>query len=336
MAVLRSCPVAVDSVTCSGSQAAKPTSVSKPTCSNQKNRTRRRIRSPPLYPDLHHLQHTPHRCYRAAVLNHLHRMQMHSITFTCLLVLLAAAPSMTFEIAEMTRDLPSYGFAPAPNQTAENHTARRQHAIDQHNALPNTTWRAALSPRFIGLPVGASRRLCGVKPGSAERLREAIRSGRIRNISAASLLGVDGAHASIPDAFDPAEHWPACATVINDIRDQSACGCCWAFAPAEAASDRMCIASNGTLAFPLSAEDTCFCGTTDPANGGCAGGDPATNVIFKKGLTCDVAPTAVERACCRAADERAQLFLPWLAVAGEQEAKFFFRCVKRTAKIRKK
>eukprot|EP00664_Eupelagonemidae_sp_cell27_P009023 gene9023-4477_t len=32
------------------------------------------------------------------------------------------------------------------------------------------------------------------------------------------------------------------------------CGCCWAFGSAEAASDRMCIATNGTLEIPLSAQ----------------------------------------------------------------------------------
>ena len=45
-------------------------------------------------------------------------------------------------------------------------------------------------------------------------------------------------------------NWPKCAKVIGDIRDQSMCGCCWAFAGAEAASDRLCIATNGTVAVP--------------------------------------------------------------------------------------
>ena len=44
----------------------------------------------------------------------------------------------------------------------------------------------------------------------------------------------------------------ACAHVIH--RDQSNCGCCWAFAGASAASDRLCISTNGTVAVPLSAQ----------------------------------------------------------------------------------
>ena len=30
----------------------------------------------------------------------------------------------------------------------------------------------------------------------------------------------------IPDSFDSAKEWPKCAKLINDIRDQSNCGCC--------------------------------------------------------------------------------------------------------------
>jgi len=65
------------------------------------------------------------------------------------------------------------------------------------------------------------------------------------------------------------------------IRDQSNCGCCWAFAGAEAASDRMCIATNATLMVPLSAQDVCFCSSSD----GCGGGqiDTPWNYIKESG-----------------------------------------------------
>ena len=71
-----------------------------------------------------------------------------------------------------------------------------------------------------------------------------------------------------PDSFDSETKWPHCADTIGDIRDQSDCGCCWAFGAASAASDRMCIATNGTVKVPLSAQDTCFCAKADGCNGG--------------------------------------------------------------------
>merc|ERR1712136_201409 len=41
-----------------------------------------------------------------------------------------------------------------------------------------------------------------------------------------------------------------------------------AFAGAEAASDRMCITSNAAFLMPLSAQDVCFCASSDGCNGG--------------------------------------------------------------------
>merc|ERR1719387_468426 len=73
-------------------------------------------------------------------------------------------------------------------------------------------------------------------------------------------------------------HQPKSAKMIDDIRDQSNCGCCWAFGGAEAASDRMCISTKGKIMLPLSAEDVCFCASAD----GCDGGDISTPWTFIK------------------------------------------------------
>merc|ERR1712232_1178536 len=84
----------------------------------------------------------------------------------------------------------------------------------------------------------------------------------------------------VPKSFDSETNWPKCAKVIGDIRDQSNCGYCWAFAAAEAASDRLCIATNGSFSVPLSANDVCFCASDN----GCGGGDIQTPWEFiKKG-----------------------------------------------------
>merc|ERR1719281_1657366 len=101
----------------------------------------------------------------------------------------------------------------------------------------------------------------GVKAGSEEALKAAIENGDIERF-------VDETNGDIPDTFDSETNWPKCAKIIGDIRDQSMCGCCWAFGGAEAASDRMCIASNATLMLPLSAQDVCFNSNFDGCDGG--------------------------------------------------------------------
>lgn len=77
---------------------------------------------------------------------------------------------------------------------------------------------------------------------------------------------------AIPESFDSATHWPQCPT-ITYIRDQSACGSCWAVAAAEAMSDRYCI-GGGQKDLLISAanlmECCWWCGS------GCEGGDPAS------------------------------------------------------------
>jgi len=122
-------------------------------------------------------------------------------------------------------------------------------------------WQAGVNERFSSTAPGASKTLCGVKPGWQQRIREAMERGEISAFQ-------DEANADLPENFDSEQHWPQCAKVIGDIRDQSNCGCCWAFAAAEAASDRMCIASNASILLPLSAEDVCFCASDDGCDGG--------------------------------------------------------------------
>lgn len=81
-----------------------------------------------------------------------------------------------------------------------------------------------------------------------------------------------------PDNFDSETNWPQCAKVIGDIRDQSNCGCCWAFGAAEAASDRLCINTNATIMVPLSSQQMCFCAKF--AGNGCNGGQVGASWSF--------------------------------------------------------
>ena len=116
--------------------------------------------------------------------------------------------------------------------------------------------------------------LYGLRPESRDELTAAVADGRV---ALAPIVSAEVA-ARIPDAFDSVDAFPACAKVIGDIRDQSNCGCCWAFGAASAASDRACIATNGSIAVPFSAQDVCF----NAQSNGCGGGTLFTPWSFIK------------------------------------------------------
>ena len=126
-------------------------------------------------------------------------------------------------------------------------------------------WQVDLNNRFSSQAPGASERMCGVKGNWKAQLEDRVRLGHFTRFEDSEHYLED---ASIPDSFDSAENWPNCKKIINDIRDQSNCGCCWAFAGVEAASDRMCIATNGKMMLPLSAQDVCFGANFDGCDGG--------------------------------------------------------------------
>jgi len=133
--------------------------------------------------------------------------------------------------------------------------------IEEINAFKGLLWKAQAQARFATDAPGASKDLCGVKGNHSKAIADGIARGEIKQL----LLDAD---APIPENFDSEQNWPHCAKIIGDIRDQSNCGCCWAFAGAEAASDRMCIATEGAIMLPLSAQDVCFNANDD----GCGGG----------------------------------------------------------------
>merc|ERR1740130_615241 len=135
-----------------------------------------------------------------------------------------------------------------------------QKAVDEINALPDLLWTAGENSRFNGQSLSSFKDLAGVKSDSLEQVLALPKAE-------STLTASD-----VPAEFDSETNWPQCAKVIGDIRDQSNCGCCWAFAGASAASDRLCIATNGTVAVPLSAEDICFCSSSN----GCGGGQITT------------------------------------------------------------
>jgi cathepsin B len=153
------------------------------------------------------------------------------------------------------------------------HKTERMARITEINAMEGVGWTAGVNSRFETEPIGASKSLCGVKGNHTEDIARAVLAGEVE-----PFVPTWSATAPIPDSFDSATNFDMCSKIIDDIRDQSNCGCCWAFGGAEAASDRMCIATKGKLMFPLSAQDVCFCANPD----GCGGGQITTPWDFIK------------------------------------------------------
>lgn len=100
-------------------------------------------------------------------------------------------------------------------------------------------------------------RLCGVLDGAEN--------------SPLAMKNVSRVTVDLPAEFDAREHWPECPT-IQEIRDQSVCGSCWAFGAVEAMSDRTCIHSQGEIHVRLSSEDVLGCCSN--CGSGCDGGFP--------------------------------------------------------------
>lgn len=82
----------------------------------------------------------------------------------------------------------------------------------------------------------------------------------------------------LPESFDSSAQWPQCS-VIGNVRDQSACGTCWAFASVSSFESRACIATGKDIKY--SPMDTGFCSN---AGNGCRGGNTAWSWFKSHGV----------------------------------------------------
>lgn len=134
--------------------------------------------------------------------------------------------------------------------------ASNRNLINQINSNPASTWTAGHNSRFRGATLRNAKGLLGVKKNGF-KLPE-------KNITVVDL----------PTSFDSRTQWGSICPSVREVRDQSACGSCWAFGAVEAMTDRICIQSNGQKQTHLSAEDMTSC--CDFCGMGCDGGDPGS------------------------------------------------------------
>lgn len=134
--------------------------------------------------------------------------------------------------------------------------ASRHDLIHQINANPTSTWKAGRNSRFEHATLRHAKALLGVKKNGF-KLPE-------KNVTVVDL----------PTSFDARIQWGSMCPSTREVRDQSACGSCWAHGAVEAMTDRICIQSNGQKQVHLSAEDMNSC--CDSCGMGCDGGDPGS------------------------------------------------------------
>lgn len=133
----------------------------------------------------------------------------------------------------------------------------RERIIEEINSGDNT-WTAGVNKKFANSTYDHVRQLCGVLPGGPV-LPE-------REFTEEEL------NMEVPTAFDARTAWPQCKSLV-ELRDQSACGSCWAMGGIAAATDRVCIQTNGSVMDRLSAEDLVGC--CNSCGMGCNGGYPS-------------------------------------------------------------
>lgn len=134
----------------------------------------------------------------------------------------------------------------------------RHRQIAQYVNSLDTTWKAGVNKYFVNMPMDVVMGMMGVR-----HLARAKPS-----LADESMYDED---LELPDNFDAREQWPECPT-LRDVRDQSACGSCWAFGATEAISDRICIQSKGSVVVRISADDLLSCCSS--CGFGCDGGEP--------------------------------------------------------------
>lgn len=175
---------------------------------------------------------------------------------------------MKYFLALVTSIVANADRKPLLSMSAGEADQNRREIAARVNSDPNSTWIASETPipRFAGQSYGMLKKMGGGVLGDDPKENKA-------NLPIKTLS--DFAPTPLPISFDARAYWPQCP-IIQEIRDQSACGSCYAVSAASAASDRLCIHFNGTKSTRMSETDLMSCcKTCAGSNGGCDGGTPS-------------------------------------------------------------
>jgi cathepsin B len=154
--------------------------------------------------------------------------------------------------------------------TAVADRANFERFVKEHNKKPDETWIAGLSPRLNYDDDRSLRALIGTIPDSDEYIDQKIKNLRAQEAAEASKLNRN--LQTLPNKVDLRVKYPNCPS-IGEIRDQSQCGSCWAFATANVVTDAYCIQKSIIRSFaPQDLLTCCQTGCTGSSTDGCEGG----------------------------------------------------------------
>ena len=134
--------------------------------------------------------------------------------------------------------------------------------VEKINSM-NTTWKAKISEKFIGIKKYDFKFLLGFKEDNLSEDEKIYKDITPRD--------------DLPENFDLRTQYPECES-LREIRDQGSCGSCWAFGAAEVMSDRICIKSQGKYQTRISSVHIVSCCTN--CGGGCNAGYPYSAFLF--------------------------------------------------------
>ena len=171
---------------------------------------------------------------------------------------------------------------PMPKLSDDEKRAKARKFVDDINQHNNGHWLAEYNERFALMEDAQKKQLAGSRLRSGEvpvplgmtpmqTNGTGMDMGKRRRKRAVSCSNSVG--------FDVRSQWPGCAAIVNNVRDQSQCGSCWAVSTGSVYTDRHCIAKAkiGQCTDPTKASS--FFSEADilscsPNSNGCNGGSP--------------------------------------------------------------